>query len=163
MPIGAVAGAAILLSPRLPWLLMLVPVAAALRLVCNLLDGALARRTGRVHARGELYNELGDRTADVLMLAPVAFVPGAIGTAVWVGVVLALLASFTSVATRAAGGPRSYRGLLSKPGRMVLVSVFAVAVLFLGPDAWAPFGPLLVVGTGLTLAERVLVALRELE
>ena len=162
IPIGAVAGAAILASPTAPVALLLVPVAAALRLVCNLLDGALARRTGHVHARGELYNELGDRSADVLMLAPVALVPGANATAVWVGVVLALLASFTSVATRAAGGQRTYRGILSKPGRMVLLSVFAIAVLILGPDAWWPFGPLLVIGTALTLAERVLIAIREL-
>ena len=139
-----------------------MPIAAGLRLLCNLLDGALARRTGRVHPRGELYNELGDRGADVLMLAPVALVPGAIGFFVWIGVVLALLASFTSVATRAAGGSRSYRGVLSKPGRMALLSIFAVAVLIAGEDAWWPFGPLLVAGTALTLAERVRVAMREL-
>jgi len=162
VPIGALAGAAILLSPQQPALLLLVPIAAALRLLCNLLDGALARRTGRVHPRGELYNELGDRSADMLMLAPVALVPGAIGPTVWVGVVLALLASFTSVATRAAGGPRSYRGVLSKPGRMALVSIFAVAVLITGPDSWWLFGPLLVAGTALTLVERVRGALREL-
>jgi phosphatidylglycerophosphate synthase len=162
IPIGAAGGAAILASPTVPAVLLLVPIAAGMRLLCNLLDGALARRTGRVHARGELYNELGDRTADVLMLVPVALVPGANATAVWVGVVLALLASFTSVATHAAGGPRTYRGILSKPGRMALLSVFAIAVLMLGPDAWRPFGPLLVIGTALTLAERVRIAIREL-
>ena len=133
-----------------------------MRLTCNLLDGALARRTGRVHARGELYNELGDRSADVLMLAPVAFVPGAIAPAVWAGVVLALLASFTSVATKAAGGTRTYRGILSKPGRMALLTVFSIAVLLIGPDAWWPFGPLLAIGAALTLAERVVVSVREL-
>jgi phosphatidylglycerophosphate synthase len=162
IPIGALAGAVILLSPQQPALLLLVPIAAGLRLLCNLLDGALARRTGRVHPRGELYNELGDRGADVLMLAPVALVPGAIGPLVWIGVVLALLASFASVATRAAGGPRTYRGVLSKPGRMALLSIFAVGVVIVGEEAWWPFGPLLVAGTALTLTERVRVALREL-
>jgi phosphatidylglycerophosphate synthase len=142
--------------------LLLVPLAVGLRLTCNLLDGALARRIGRVHPRGEFYNELGDRSADILMLAPVALVPGAIAAAVWAGVVLALLASFTAVATRAAGGTRSYRGILSKPGRMALLTVFSIAVLFVGPEAWWPFGPLLAVGAALTLAERVLVAVREL-
>jgi phosphatidylglycerophosphate synthase len=156
------ASAAILVSPGVPVALLLVPLAVALRLTCNLLDGALARRTGRVHPRGELYNELADRTADVLMLAPVALVPGSIGPTVWLGVVLALLASFSSVATKAAGGQRTYRGILSKPGRMALLTVFAIAVLLLGSDAWAPFGPLLVVGGALTLAERVRVGVREL-
>jgi CDP-diacylglycerol--glycerol-3-phosphate 3-phosphatidyltransferase len=162
IPLGALSGAAVLLSPQTPVVLVLVPIAATLRLVCNLLDGALARRTGRVHPRGELYNEVGDRLADVLMLAPVALLPGVDGPVVWLGVVLAVLASFTSVATRAAGGRRTYRGILSKPGRMVLLSAFAIAVVVAGPDAWAPFGPLLVVGAGLTLVERVFVALREL-
>ena len=46
VPIAAVAGAAILLSPQQPALLLVVPIAVGLRLLCNLLDGALARRTG---------------------------------------------------------------------------------------------------------------------
>ena len=162
VPVGAIGGLAVLASPGAPGLLLLVPVAAATRLVLNLLDGGLARRTGRIHARGELFNEVGDRLADVLMLAPVALVPGSIGAAVWLGVVLAVLASFVSVATRAAGGTRSYRGLLSKPGRMILLSAFAIVVAVGGPGLWAPFGPLLVAGTLATLVERLVGAVREL-
>jgi phosphatidylglycerophosphate synthase len=162
IPAGAIAGGAILVSPFAPVALLAVPLAAGLRLLLNLLDGALARRTNRVHPRGELYNEVGDRIADILMVAPVALVPGSIPTLVWLGVVLAVLASFVSVATRAAGGARSYRGLLSKPGRMILVSVFAIAALVAGPPAWAWFGPLLVAGTFATFAERIVQSLRSL-
>ena len=93
-----------------------------------------------------MFNEVGDRLADVLMLAPVAFVPGAQQATVLLGVTMAVLASFTSVATKAAGGTRSYRGILSKPGRMVLLSVGALAVIIVGPAAWGPFGPLLLLG-----------------
>ena len=143
IPVGAIAGIAILASPTAPLVLVLVPLAAAARLILNLLDGALARRTGMIHAKGELFNEVGDRLADVLMLAPVAFVPGAHQATVLLGVTMAVLASFTSVATKAAGGTRSYRGILSKPGRMVLLSVTAIAVIVVGPAAWGPFGPLL--------------------
>ena len=162
VPVGAVAGAAILVSPSAPWILIVVPLAAAARLVLNLLDGALARRTGRIHARGELFNEIGDRLADVLMLASVAFVPGAQAATVLLGVTIAVLASFTSVAIKAAGGTRSYRGILSKPGRMVLLSVSSIAVIAVGPEAWGPFGPLLLIGTGLTLVERLVIGIREL-
>ena len=162
IPVGALGGAAILVSPDVPIALIIVPVAVAVRLLLNLLDGALARRTDRTHPRGELFNELGDRCADVLMLAPVAFVPGAIAWTVWLGVVFAVLASFTSVATRAAGGERSYRGILSKPGRLALLAAFAIAALVVGPAAWGPFGPLLALGTFLTLAERVMLAIRSL-
>lgn len=162
VPIGALAGAAILVSPAVPIALLIVPAAVGIRLLLNLLDGALARRTNRTHPRGEFYNELGDRCADVLMLAPVALIPGAIGWTVWLGVTFAVLASFAAVATRAAGGERSYRGILSKPGRLALLSVFAIAALVVGPAAWGPFGPLFAFGAFLTLAERVALAIRSL-
>jgi phosphatidylglycerophosphate synthase len=162
IPVGFLAGALLLLSPGTPSLLIGVPVLAALRLVLNLLDGALARRTGLMHPRGELYNELGDRLADVAFLAPVAFLPGADRTTVLLGVAGAIFASFAGVAPRAAGGERIYRGVLSKPGRMILLAVFAVAAFVVGPEAWGPFGPLLLAGTIMTAVERIVVGIRRL-
>jgi CDP-diacylglycerol---glycerol-3-phosphate 3-phosphatidyltransferase len=163
IPVGLVAGAMLLLSPTAPVALLAVPVLAAVRLILNLLDGALARRTGRMHPRGELYNELGDRLADIAFLAPVAFLPGAERTTVLLGVAGAIFASLAGVAPRAAGGERIYRGILSKPGRMVLLSAFAVAAYVVGPEAWGPFGPVLLVGTILTAAERIVVGIRRLD
>jgi CDP-diacylglycerol--glycerol-3-phosphate 3-phosphatidyltransferase len=162
IPVGLLAGALILLSPGAPVLLLGVPVLAALRLVLNLLDGALARRTGLMHPRGELYNELGDRLTDVAFLAPVAFLPGADRTTVLLGVAGALFASFAGVVPRAAGGERIYRGILSKPGRMILLAIFAIAALVVGPEAWGPFGPVLLAGTILTAVERIVVGIRRL-
>lgn len=162
VPVAAVGAACLLLSPSMPWLLSIVPVVAAVRLVLNLLDGQLARMTDRTHPRGELYNEVGDRAADSLLLAPVALLPGALPEIVLLGVLLSVLASFIGLAARAAGGQRIYRGVLSKPGRMVLLSVCAVGALVIGPGAWWAFGPLLVVGASLTIVERLYVALRSL-
>ena len=162
VPVGILAGGCLLLSPTVPALLLAVPLLAILRLVLNLLDGALARQTGRTHPRGELYNEVGDRVADIAFLAPVAFLPGANQAVVLLGVVGAVLASFAGLAPRAAGGARIYRGILSKPGRMALLSVFAVAALVAGPAAWGLFGPLLLVGTILTAVERMVVGIRRL-
>ena len=162
IPVGLLGGALLLLSPAAPVVLLAVPLLAALRLVLNLLDGALARRTGLMHARGELYNEVGDRLADIAFLTPVAFLPGADRTMVLLGVTGAIFASFAGVVPRAAGGERIYRGVLSKPGRMILLAVFAVAVFIVGPEAWGPFGPLLLVGTILTAVERIVVGIRRL-
>lgn len=162
IPVAALAAGCLLASPVLPGVLVAVPVLAGARLVLNLLDGALARRTERMHPRGELYNEVADRVADVLFLAPVAFLPGADMAAVLVGVLLAVLASYVGIATRAAGGRRLYRGVLSKPGRMVLLGVFAVLVLVSGPDAWGVFGVVLLAGSSATFVERLVVAVREL-
>jgi CDP-diacylglycerol--glycerol-3-phosphate 3-phosphatidyltransferase len=162
VPVGVLAGGFLLVSPAVPAALLAVPLLAAARLILNLLDGALARRTGVSHARGELYNELGDRLTDIAFLAPVAFLPGAHQPTVLLGVLGAVLASYAGLAPRAAGGERIYRGVLSKPGRMVLLSVFAVAAFVVGPDAWWPFGPILLVGTVLTLVERVVIGVRRL-
>jgi CDP-diacylglycerol--glycerol-3-phosphate 3-phosphatidyltransferase len=162
IPVAATAAVCLLLSPGSPALLLVVPLLAALRLLLNLLDGALARATGRSHPRGELYNELGDRVADILFLAPVAWLPGASPVLVLAGVLGAVLASFVGVLVKAAGGPRIYRGVLSKPGRMGLLSLAALAAFANGPSAWTWFGPLLLIGTGLTLLERLVVGFREL-
>jgi phosphatidylglycerophosphate synthase len=163
VPIGVVAAGCLLVSPSMPGLLLAVPMLAVARLVVNLLDGAVARRSGRTHPRGEFYNELGDRVTDVAFLAPVAFLPGADRATVLLGVLGAVLASYAGLAARAAGGQRIYRGILSKPGRMVLLAGFAIAALVAGSDAWSLFGPLLLLGTVLTLVERVFLAVRRLD
>lgn len=162
VPVAVAGGGLLLLSPTIPAALLLVPIVAGVRLVLNLLDGALARRTGAGHPRGELLNELGDRFADVALLAPVAVLPGASPVVVLLGVIGALLASYVGITSRAAGGERIYRGILSKPGRMILLSIAALGAYVAGPVAWTVFGPVLLAGTVLTLADRLLVAARQL-
>ncbi|HET7030817.1 MAG TPA: CDP-alcohol phosphatidyltransferase family protein [Candidatus Limnocylindrales bacterium] len=162
VPIAAIGGLAIALSPGAPFLLVAVPIAAGLRLGTNLIDGALARATGRSHPRGELLNEVVDRVADVLLIAPVAVLPGAQPAIVLLGVAGAILASFIGVVAKAAGAERLYGGVLSKPGRMALLSAFALAALLAGGGVWAWFGPLLLAGTALTAGERAIVAWRRL-
>ena len=165
VPVAMVGGACLLLSPSIPWLLLLVPVLVVVRIVLNLIDGSMARRTGRTHARGELYNELGDRLADVALLAPVAFLPGALPQIVLLGVLVGVMASYVGITAKAAGGERIYRGILSKPGRMALLVACCLWAFAAGPAdtlAWAAFGPLLLAGTTLTLLERIAVAVRRL-
>lgn len=75
------------------------------------------------------------------------------------------MASYVGITARAAGGERIYRGILSKPGRMALLCVTCVIAFVVGPDdtrAWWAFGPLLLLGTTLTLLERIIVAVRRL-
>jgi CDP-diacylglycerol--glycerol-3-phosphate 3-phosphatidyltransferase len=169
VPVAVVGGGCLLLSPAAPVLLLAVPLLVGLRLVLNLIDGNMARRTGRTHARGELYNELGDRLGDTALLAPVAFLPGAQPQVVLLGVLGGVLASYTGLTAKAAGGDRIYRGVLSKPGRMALLSACSVWAFVApvaggsGDVAWAVFGPVLLAGTILTLAERIVIAVRQLD
>jgi CDP-diacylglycerol--glycerol-3-phosphate 3-phosphatidyltransferase len=162
LPVALIAGLCLLASPAVPSVLVAIPFLAGLRLLLNLLDGAVARRTGRIHPRGELYNEVVDRLADIAFLAPVAVLPGASTTVVLLGVVGSVLASHVRIVAKAAGGDRIYGGILSKPGRMALLSACALGSMVVGPSAWAAFGVLLLVGAILTVIERLAVAMRRL-
>jgi CDP-diacylglycerol--glycerol-3-phosphate 3-phosphatidyltransferase len=165
IPVAVAGGACLVASTAVPALLLVVPVLVVVRIVLNLLDGNLARRTARTHPKGELFNEVGDRVADVAFLAPVAILPGASSVIVLLGVLIGVLASYVGIAARAAGGERIYRGVLSKPGRMALLAVTCLGAFLLGPGdgrPWAAFGPLLLVGTALTFVERLVVAVRRL-
>jgi CDP-diacylglycerol--glycerol-3-phosphate 3-phosphatidyltransferase len=161
--VSVAGGAAIALSPALPALLLVVPVAAAARLIANLLDGGVARRTGTSSARGELLNEVGDRVSDVAFLVAPLSVDGVPPVLVVAAVVTALLASFVGVTARAAGGPRLYGGILSKPGRMAVVAVAACVALAGDPAAtWTAALAILALGAGLTVLARLRTALRVL-
>jgi CDP-diacylglycerol--glycerol-3-phosphate 3-phosphatidyltransferase len=164
VPVALVGGACILFSPALPELLLAVPVCIVIRILLNLLDGNMARRTGRIHPRGELFNEVGDRLADIAFLAPVAFLPGAPSEPVLLGVLGGLLASYVGITARAAGGERIYRGALSKPGRMATLLVCSLWALAAPGSAlpWTAFAVVLLVGTLLTVVERMAIAIRRL-
>jgi phosphatidylglycerophosphate synthase len=55
-------------------LLLAVPFLAVLRLIMNLVDGQMARRTGTTHPMGEVLNEVGDHLSDILFVGGLAFV-----------------------------------------------------------------------------------------
>jgi CDP-diacylglycerol--glycerol-3-phosphate 3-phosphatidyltransferase len=166
VPVALVGGACLLASPQVPVLLLAVPLLIVIRIVLNLIDGNLARRTGRIHPRGELFNEVGDRLADIAFLAPVAWLPGASASLVLLGVLGGVRASYVGITSRAAGGERIYRGILSKPGRMALLLVCSLWAFAEGPgsnNAWLVFGALLLLGTTLTVIDRLIIAVRRLE
>ncbi|MFD9908475.1 CDP-alcohol phosphatidyltransferase family protein [Streptomyces sp. NPDC059063] len=120
------AGAAAALA-WLPAPLAALPVTVLLlaRLACANLDGALARDTGRTTRRGALLNELGDRAADLLVIA--GFLPLAPLWLVATAALAATLPSWVSLAGAAAGAPRLNGGPVGKTERCALVIVAAVS------------------------------------
>jgi phosphatidylglycerophosphate synthase len=164
--VAALGGACLARSPSVPGLLLVVPVAAAIRLVLNLLDGMVARRLaagGPGRPIGELWNELGDRLGDLLFIGGLALVPD-VGP--WLGlsaVIAALLASYAGITARAAGGRRQYGGVMSKPGRMIVLAVAAPLAFLSGDARWlVGAATVLLVGGLLTLVQRLRTAAVEL-
>src|SRR5438876_6050027 len=111
----------------------LVAAAAAiqLRLLCNLLDGLLAIEGGLKSKTGDLYNEIPDRVADILILlgAGVA-IHELTDWGIALGVVAAILALLTAY-IRLLGGslglPQDFRGPMAKQHRMFTLTAGSLA------------------------------------
>jgi phosphatidylglycerophosphate synthase len=163
VPIGVVGGACIALGTSVPALLLVVPVAAATRLGANLLDGMIARETNRSRPMGEVWNELGDRIADVAFIGGLAFVPSVGPLLAMSAALAAVLASYAGITARAAGGRRQYGGVMSKPGRMAVLAVTAGVTFMTGNQWWLTAAAWTIgIGALVTLAQRLLDARREL-
>jgi phosphatidylglycerophosphate synthase len=161
---SAAGGSCLAVAGQSPALLLAVPLLAAARLVLNILDGTVARRTGRARAVGELWNELGDRVADVLFIGGLAFHPSVEPRLALAAVIAAILASYAGVTARAAGGRRQYGGVMSKPGRMIVLAVAAPAAYITGDGRLlAAAAALILIGSLTTLVQRVATARAELD
>lgn len=119
---GAVAGAALATMPP-GWAGLAVGPLLAARLAAANLDGALARETHSQSRRGALLNEVGDRAAELAVLAGCfALAPA------WI-VLLTMLAasapSWVSLAGAAAGSGRINAGPVGKTERCLLLTVLA--------------------------------------
>jgi CDP-diacylglycerol--glycerol-3-phosphate 3-phosphatidyltransferase len=155
---AGVAGACLAVSDAIPALLLLVPILAALRLVLNLLDGQVARGSGTARPMGEVWNELADRVADVVMIGALAFVAAVGPLLAGAATVAALLASYVGITSRAVGAPRQYGGVMSKPGRMIVLATAAPLALLLADGRPLTLGALVIAGGALVTSVQRLVA-----
>ncbi|GAA1372700.1 CDP-alcohol phosphatidyltransferase family protein [Streptomyces beijiangensis] len=150
------AGAAVALAALpAPYAALPVAVLLAARLAFANLDGALARDTGRTTRRGAVLNELGDRAADLIVLA--GFVALAPLWLVAVAALAATLPSWVSLAGAAAGAPRRNGGPVGKTERCLLVAIAAAT-------GWAvPVLAVVAAGSALTAVLRLAWLWRELD
>ncbi|WP_037663275.1 CDP-alcohol phosphatidyltransferase family protein, partial [Streptomyces aurantiacus] len=137
-----------------PLTALTVAVLLAARLAFANLDGALARDTGRTTRRGALLNELGDRAADLVMLA--GFLPLAPLWLVATAALAATLPSWVSLAGAAAGAGRLNGGPVGKTERCALVIVAAAT------GWWTPVLVAIAAGSALTAVTRCARLWREL-
>src|SRR5205823_2019452 len=96
-----------------------------LRLWLNMLDGMVALAAGKASRRGEIVNDLPDRISDVIIFAGVAH-SGLMNSAIgyWAAI-FSLLTAYVGVLGQAMGGQREFGGMMSKPWRMVALSLGA--------------------------------------
>ncbi|MET4731280.1 phosphatidylglycerophosphate synthase [Lysobacter enzymogenes] len=178
--LSALAGAAFFFALRDPphygvALLLFAALCLAGRIVCNRLDGLMARRGGMVGKAGEVYSDAPDRLADALVFLGVgyglaAWVPWASDLG-WAASLLAVGTAYVRVLGLACGLREHGEGPMPKRTRMLAMAwaaLLAAAGLALAPAsvvAWLLLATLALVAAGaaLTIALRLRAIVRELE
>jgi archaetidylinositol phosphate synthase len=149
---------------RLTWLALLLAVAAALLAaavrwttpllflpvallifgsgVFDVLDGAVARATGRTSARGDFLDHVLDRYADVVIVLGIAISGYVNPVLALLALVSLLLASYMGTQAQALGQGRLYRGLLTRADRLVVLALATFLEFDWSlPWPWAPTEP----------------------
>jgi phosphatidylglycerophosphate synthase len=174
---AAGVGACFLLLPHAahPVQIVLLLVAAGciqLRLLANMLDGLVAVEGGRKTATGDLFNEVPDRVADVLILAPAGYALTWLGpfgvTLGWIVAVLAVLSAYVRVFGGSLGFEQRFIGPMAKQHRMALLTltclVSIVEVIAAGYQGRVLSVGLLIIGLGtiLTIIRRLSLIAQQL-
>ena len=110
-------------------LLLLAASAIQLRLLCNLLDGMLAVEEGLKTRTGDIYNDLPDRIADVLILAgagySLRYVTGGVALG-WAAAVAAVFTAYVRLLAGSLGATQHFIGPMAKQHRMFTVTLAAL-------------------------------------
>lgn len=108
---------------------VIMPLLAALfiqmRLLCNLFDGMVAVEGKKSTASGELFNDVPDRAADVLILVAAGYSIMGVswgGELGWFVGVLAVLTAYVRTLTTSMGVPADFQGPMAKQHRMALLT-----------------------------------------
>ena len=120
------------------WLLIVAPLLCYLRLWFNMLDGMVAVAAGKASRRGEILNDLPDRISDVIIFVGVAH-SGLMNPFIgyWAAI-FAVVTAYVGLFGQALGVEREFGGIMSKPWRMVALSLGAW-LEFLGCRPFAGF------------------------
>lgn len=142
-----------------------------LRLACNMFDGMVAVEGGLKTKSGEIYNELPDRFADLVILAGAGYsLPSSpwLQTLGWMAASLAVITAYVRAMGVAAGATQHFIGPMAKPHRMALLTVTCVGlaglqVLGIEFDLMQLSLGIICAGCVVTIARRVVRVVRELE
>ncbi len=132
------AACLLLLRPRLDvdyhaLLLLAVSGCLQLRLLCNLFDGMVAIEGGKRTANGDLYNEIPDRIADVVVFIAAGYsLAGAYWgeTLGWLAALLSVMTAYTRALAASLSLPQDFGGPMAKPHRMAVMTAACIFSAF---------------------------------
>jgi len=103
-------------------LFVLAALFVQLRLLANLLDGMIAVGSRRASPVGEIYNEVPDRVADVLILVGAGLALGGIPTLGYLAALVAVFTAYVRALGNSAGVRALFVGPMAKPQRMATIT-----------------------------------------
>jgi len=157
-----------LLSRENAWWALGAAAGIQLRLICNLMDGMVAIEGGMKSKTGDVFNDLPDRFADLLLIVPagyaVAWVHGP--ELAWAAGALAVFTAYVRVLGGALGLKQDFVGPMAKQQRMALLTFAALVSIFEPQPRYALTAALglIAVGSLLTVfrrTSRIMQLLRE--
>jgi archaetidylinositol phosphate synthase len=115
--------AALLVRWTTPYLFLAVALLVFFAGLFDVLDGEVARATGRSSVRGDFVDHVYDRYADIAILLGIAFSTFANPFLALLALVSLLLVSYMGTQAQAVGQGRLYGGLLSRADRLVVIAL----------------------------------------
>ncbi len=162
--LSGVAGLALAQAGHNHLWLAVVPGCLLARLLCNLLDGQIARALGLADKWGEVKNEFGDRLADVAVFVGLGLGGYAEARLALLALALILCVSYLGILGRALGGPRVYGGLFGKGDRMISLAAFTLYPLFTGDLAgYNGYLACAALAAAATVAQRLQIIYRQMQ
>jgi phosphatidylglycerophosphate synthase len=153
------------------WLQLVAAALIQCRLLCNLFDGMVAVEGGFKTKSGEIFNELPDRFADVLIIAAAGYAyPQHAWSPVagWLAAVLAVITAYVRALGVACGTSQHFKGPMAKPQRMALMTfaclVNATLIWFNRPNRIVFYAlVVMILGGVVTIVRRSVGIIREME
>lgn len=123
--------------------LFLAAVCIQLRLICNLLDGMVAVEYNKKSIYGNLFNDIPDRFADVIIILGAGLYAMESSNSMlamnlaWINAILAVITAYIRVLGTSLDTPTNFSGVMAKPQRMAILTISTL--LCLVPGIQIPF------------------------
>lgn len=134
-PFAMLAGLLFYLSDpaRYPhrYFIVLAAFCVMLNGMLDLLDGRIARLTGKMTPLGDFLDHTMDRFADVVILTGLSLSPWGAPRVGLVAIVVTLLSSYIGTQAQAVGAGRLYGGVVARADRMVLLMFLPILDVYL--------------------------------
>lgn len=143
--------------------LVVAAVGIQLRLLCNLLDGMLAVEEGLQSKTGDIYNEVPDRIADILILVGAGYAARDLPYGVtlgWAAALIAVLTAYIRVFGGSIGATQHFIGPMAKQHRMFTLTMVALLAAGETLAGWPP--RVIRIGLALIVAGSIVTAVRRL-